>query len=96
MQEEVKVEVQEPDPIAFEQEVPFFSVVPDHIHKEATEECEPPKVEDESMNSICVDAAEIENSNKDATSLKKRAKRKRRVAGRNHARKKPRCFNLTH
>lgn len=95
MQEDVKVEVQEPDPIAFDQENPFFSVTPDRIDKETTEECEWPKVENGSMNVICVDAVEIENSSKDATSLKKQANRKRRVASQDHAVKKPRCFNLT-
>lgn len=95
MQEEVKVEVHESDPIALEQEIPFF-VIPDHIHKEATREYEPPKVENQSVTSIHVDAAEIENSNKDATSLKKQAKRNQRAVRWNPAPKKRRYFNITH
>lgn len=95
MQEEVKVEVQDSDPIAVEQEIPFFCVIPTDMHKEGTEECGPPKVRDENMNRINREAARIENSNVDATAIKKTVKRNRRVVRRKPAPKKPRCFRLT-
>jgi hypothetical protein len=90
MQEEVKVEVQEPDPIAVEQEIPFFCIMPDNTCKEAIVECERPEVENDSVNSISTNETKVENSNKDATLLKKRTKRNQKVIRQNPALKKSR------
>jgi hypothetical protein len=94
MQEEVKVEVQEPDPIAVEQEIPFFSVIPIDVHKEGMEECGAPKVQNEHVNGINREAAKVENSNVDATAIKKRIKRNRKGVKRKPTLKKQRCFRL--
>lgn len=95
MQEEVKVEVQDPDPIAVEQEIPFFCVIHTDIRKEGTEECGPQKLQDENVNRVNREAAGVENSNVVATAIKKKIKRNRKVVRRKSAVKKPRCFRLT-
>jgi hypothetical protein len=97
MQEEVKVEVQEPDPIAVEQEIPFFSVIPVDMHKEGTVEYGTPKVRNDRVhvNRVIKEAAKVENSNVDATAIKRKPKRNRKVVKRKPTQKKPRCIRLT-
>jgi hypothetical protein len=94
MQEEVKVEVQETDPVAVEQEIPFLTVIPIDMHKEGMEDYGAPKVQNECVNRISRETAEVENSNVDATAIKKRIKRNRKVVKRKRTLKKQRCFRL--
>jgi hypothetical protein len=94
MQEEVKAELQEPGPVVVEREVPLLSVTLVDVHKEVMEECRSPKVHNERANRINVEAAEVENSNVDATAIKRRIKGNRKVIKRKPTLKKQRCFRL--
>lgn len=87
MQEEVKVEVNESDPIAVEQEVPFMCLISDIVQKETTEDSRSLPV-NESVSTMNTDVTKNEGAKEARTSMKEKLEENKKVTRRNPSTKK--------